>query len=317
MTTSNSVDYSVSRDVIIKAALQKIEAIGSGETPSATQVSEASIALNVLIKAWHGSGMPLWTTKRGYILPVSDVSSCALGASGGHATLSYTRTTTSAASSSGASTITVSSTSGISNGYYIGVELDDGTMQWTTVNGAPSGSTVTLTASLTDDVASGADVYVYSTKIRQPIRVTRAYIVNNGGSEYEINVVGRTDYWALGNKSSEGTPNQVYYDNQLDLGYLYFYPRFSNGDNVIAIDFHTQFEDFDAAGDTPDFPQAWYRPLVWGLAYELSPDYGVPLPERKMMFAEVYGPNGVFEQALNSDTQYGSVYFGVDTSGRD
>jgi hypothetical protein len=42
---------------------------------------------------------------------------------------------------------------GVATTYNIGVQLDDGTFQWTTVNGAPSGSTVTLTAVLTDSAA--------------------------------------------------------------------------------------------------------------------------------------------------------------------
>jgi hypothetical protein len=42
---------------------------------------------------------------------------------------------------------------GVATTYNIGVQLDDGTFQWTTVNGAPSGFTVTLTAVLTDSAA--------------------------------------------------------------------------------------------------------------------------------------------------------------------
>ena len=53
----------------------------------------------------------------------------------------------------------------------IGIELDDGTIQWTTINGAPAGSTVTLTDALTDDVASGNAVYVYTAKTNRPMKL--------------------------------------------------------------------------------------------------------------------------------------------------
>ncbi len=311
MTTSASVDFSLTRDQIIKAALQKIEAIGQGETPNATQVTESAIALNALIKAWHGVGMPLWTVKQGYVLPVSGVSSCTLGAAGDHATSSYVRTTTSAASSSGGSTVTLTSVTGVSNGYYIGVEQDDGTMHWTTINGAPAGSVITLTAVLTDDVASGNNVYVYATKIQNPVRITEAYIIQDDGSEHEINIVGRPTYFGLGNKTSTGVPNQVYYDAQLDAGEFYFYPRFPDGANVIGFTYQRPIEDFDAAGDTPDFPQSWYRPLIFGLAYELSWDYGMPKEDRKELYQTIYGPKGILELALDSDTEYGSIYFEI------
>jgi len=314
MTTSASVDFELNRDQIIKAALQKIEAIGQGETPNATQVSEAAIAFNALVKAWHGIGMPLWATSQAYVLPVSNTSAVTLSATGGHATLSYTHTNTSAASSSGGSTITVDSTTGISNGYYIGVEMDDGTMHWTTVNGAPAGSVVTLTSALTGDVDTDADVYIYQTKLNKPLRVINAYVVNPGlGNRYKINMVGRDTYYSLGNLSSEGVPNQVYYDAQLSSGTLSFFPRFVDGDRVIELTIQRPFEDFDSATDTPDFPQSWIRALIWGLAYELAPDYGVPKDERAALWKEVYGPGMILDQAKESDTEYGSVFFEVGT----
>jgi hypothetical protein len=76
------------------------------------------------------------------------------------------RTTVSVAASSGASTIDVASITGISNGDIIAIELDTvlisagSERQWfhTTVNGAPAGSTITLTATLPADVAIGRRV---------------------------------------------------------------------------------------------------------------------------------------------------------------
>lgn len=313
MTTSASVDFDLNRDAIIKAALQKIQAIGQGETPSATQVTESAIALNALIKSWHGTaGMPLWTTKQGFMLPMSDVSSQLAGPGGDHVTTSYVQTTTSASALSGASTIDVSSVTGITSGYFIGIEQSDGTMQWTTVNGAPSGSTVTLTATLTGAVASGANVYCYATKIQRPLRVTEAYIISSTGAEYKINVIGRDTYYSLGNKTSEGIPNQIYYDAQLNNGVLYYFPRFQDGHTVIGFTYQRPFEDFDSSTDTPDFPQAWIRALIWGLAYELCPDYGVPKDDRDRLWKDLYGPGGILEQAKESDTEYGSVYFEVN-----
>jgi hypothetical protein len=60
MTTSNSTDFSISRDSIIKGALRLVGALAVGETPSADQVTEASETLNLLVKAWQADGMPLW-----------------------------------------------------------------------------------------------------------------------------------------------------------------------------------------------------------------------------------------------------------------
>ena len=60
MSTSNDTTYSVDRDEIIKYAYQLISAIGEGETPSADKVTDASRALNMMIKAWVAHGLQIW-----------------------------------------------------------------------------------------------------------------------------------------------------------------------------------------------------------------------------------------------------------------
>ena len=60
MPTSGTTDYTTTRDDIIKRALRLIGATSQGETPTATQISEAAISLNSLVKAWAADGMPLW-----------------------------------------------------------------------------------------------------------------------------------------------------------------------------------------------------------------------------------------------------------------
>ena len=70
MTTSNSTDFSVTRDDLIKGALRLCGALGVGETPSPDQVSEAAVALNMLVKSWEADGMPLWA-RTDYYLPLT------------------------------------------------------------------------------------------------------------------------------------------------------------------------------------------------------------------------------------------------------
>jgi hypothetical protein len=70
MTTSNSSDFSISRDNIIKGALRLVGALAIGETPTADQVTEASEALNLLVKSWQADGMPLWA-RGSYDLPLT------------------------------------------------------------------------------------------------------------------------------------------------------------------------------------------------------------------------------------------------------
>lgn len=305
MTTSGSYDFSMSRDDLILSAHQHIGAIGEGETCSTAQTTEAAKLLNMLVKLRAKDGMPLWALKRGYILPVTGASYVATGA---QIVSSYIQTTTSAASSSGGSTVTLTSVTGVANGYNIGVEQDDGTMLWTTVNGAPAGSVVTLATTLTDDVASGNYVYVYQTANRVPrlLRIIEGNIKSvSGSTTYPINQISRTEYFELGDRTAASVPNQFYADVQLTEQDVYVYPRFYGGDQLIEMTYHSPFQDFDASGDTPDFPQEFYLPLMVELASLLGPKYGIPIDERKQLLAEA---QMYFQQALETVYPEGSLF---------
>ena len=71
-----------------------------------------------------------------------------VGAPAGWVCSKRTETTLTANGSGGATTLTVNSITGLASGDVIGVKLDTGLYHFTTINGAPSGSTVTLTAAL-------------------------------------------------------------------------------------------------------------------------------------------------------------------------
>lgn len=79
MATSNSTNFSTTRDDIIKGALRLCGALALGETPSADQVSEASDALNMLVKAWQADGMALWARSEYTLALTLDTKSYTIG----------------------------------------------------------------------------------------------------------------------------------------------------------------------------------------------------------------------------------------------
>jgi hypothetical protein len=313
MATSGSVDFSVNRDNILEDSLRTVGAIGPEDSASTEQKNHAARLLNMLVKNWHGFGIGLWARKTGWILPQTDTNEIDLGPSGDHATLSYVQTALSADASSGATTISVDSATGIANTYNIGIEQSDGTMQWTTVSGAPSGTTITLAAALTGDASDGGYVWVYQTKIQRPLRIVEAYSRDEvANTEVEMDVVAKQEYEAMSNKEAEGEPILLAYDPQLTDGRVFIYPRFSDGKTAIKIVFHRPFEDFDAANDTPDFPQAWYLPLMLQLAVLLAPVYGLPVSDRKELKTEA---GAALSLALANDTEEGSLKIQPDNEG--
>lgn len=315
MATSGSYDFSTSRDTIIKDALLYLGAIGEGETPAADAVTEAARMLNMLMKSWAGDGMPIWSLKRGYILPFTEASSISTSS---HVVTNYDSTTISADEASSQTTLSVTDSTDMAASDQIGIEMDDGTMHYTTISSVPDGTSVIVATAIDDEASSGNLVYWYTAsadRIQRPIRVFDMQLKNETAvTSNPINQVGRQEYFDLSDKTSEGSTNQVYYDPELGNGTFHVFPRFQNGDTVIEFSFHRPFQDFDAAGDEPDCPQEFYLALTVGLAAILGPKYGVSLKERQQLLIE----SKMYKtEALDSIYPEGSVFLQPDNARRE
>lgn len=288
MATSGSVDFELNRDKVINLALFEVGAIVPEGSPTSAQTSNASFLLNALVKSWHVEGMPLWALKKGYILPVDGTNSMAINS---HAVTTYAQTQVATAATSGATSIAVDSLTGVSDSDQIGIEIDDGTIHWTTVS---SSSSATITIATALDGAAAVDNYIYvytaaADRITRPERVYHAYTNDvNSGYDQEMEIITYQEYVSLTNKSqSESYPLQLYYDPQLGNNAMFhWWPRHQNGRKIMVIRYRRPFEDFDASTDTPDFPASWSLALIWGLAALLAPGYGIPFHERKEFWAE-------------------------------
>lgn len=307
MATSGSIDWTTSRDEIIKAAYRLVVS-DEDFSPSTNQTNNAALLLNGIVKSWTASlGIPLWALGYGFILPVSGTYFATMGS--GHVTTSYVNTTLSADSATNDTTIDVTTVTGISNTYYIGVELDNGDMHWTTVNGAPVGNVVTLTTGVASAASSGNNVYCYQTKMGRPLRITQAYTIQGttttSQSDIPVELITGEEYLKLSNKSSEGYPLYLNYEPTM-TGTVRFWPRFSNGERVIVIRYHRTLEDFDATGDTPDFPQEWNLPLIYELAVALAPTYNVEVTKLSTLRKE---RDKWVSEVSENDYEEGSIYF--------
>jgi hypothetical protein len=297
MSTSGVLTFRVNRDALIQGALRLCGAIDPENVAaiSATQIANSAEALNMMVKGWESQGLQLWERKYGVIFPQQNQTVYTLGSpgpAGDHACLStplgtgFVRTTTTAAIAVGALTasltaVTNTGTVGvpaltIANGDQIGFQQTDGTMFWTTVNGAPVGLVVTLTAGPTVGVANGAYVNSYTTKLMRPLRILDGFTRQAGGNDIPHLIIPRELYNRFGMKTSAGTSIQLYYDVQENVGHLYVYPTTQDVTQLLYIEFQKPIEDFTQAADDFDLPQEWGEALKYNLALRIAPEYGVP-----------------------------------------
>ncbi len=244
-TVSGNTNYSATRDSIITRALRVIGAIGQGETPSTVALTEASQALNDLVKEWQADGMQLWK---------------------------------------------YNTSSGI---VYIAAQ----------------------TAYAIGTGAAGSNQVA-------PLKIVQAFNRNNTTNlDQPILLITEHDYQMLGNKTSPGTPNQLYYfppgpPSTEMVGKIIVYPvpdaNAAANFTLIVVGMFP-LDDFTAAGDLADFPSFYYNALVWGLADQLSYEYGVPYAQQAMISKKA---DMHLQKALGFDMEEGSLFIQPDWQGK-
>lgn len=314
MTTSGTSIFNYSRDQIIRAALRKVGAIQAGETPGPQLTQDCADQLNSMVKFWMASGIHIWTETEAILYTQVGQAQYPLGINTPTQASTINSTTTLSANVTlGATSIQVQSSFNVSNGIGIGITLNTGAVFWTTVSSF-SGLTINLAAPTTDSSTYGNYVYIVSPNIVRPLRVPTARRWNTlSGIETPLIPLSKNDYDALPNKQQTGTVTQWYYNPQggaNNFGLMYLWPTPADVvNNNVKFMFYRPIQDFDNPGDTPDLPQEWINTLVWNLAYEMGPEFGVPqdvyamIKERAAM---------TLEECRGWDREPEPTYFGVN-----
>lgn len=270
MATSGDITLTFTRDQIIQEAYELLQVVEPGVAASAAQVTSAARTLNNMIKAWQSKGLAVHSVQGSWLFPEADQAEYQLDSSGGDRwTTSYTETTAAAVAASGAATITVASDADISNTDIIGIYQDDGTMHWTTVNGAPVADVVTLTDVTTDEVSVGAIVYNYTVanEAERPMEIVEVWERNSDGNDRPLDLVDRNQYAELTLKSNTGGVVSVFYDSQVGTdNRLYLWPIPDDSRMIIGTWVKRTFETFTAAGNEVDLPQEAFEAVAYGLA---------------------------------------------------
>jgi hypothetical protein len=300
MATSGTVTYKLGRNALVLSALRLVGAIDPEalDTSTVQQGDMAIQALNMMMKSWEAKGIQLWEKRYAVIFPQLSQSQYVLGtpdSGGDHACLStplgtgFVQTTV---TSQVGLTLTVGSTSSsgtvgtpaiaMTTTWNIGIQQTNGSLFWTTINGAPVGNVITLTATSGVNATAGSYVYAYQTKLWRPLRITDGFVRQAASTnDVPITVISRENYNRFGNKTSTGTPIQAMYDPQLTSGYLYLYPAPSTVAQLIYLEVQKPIDDFGtswASGSSEDYdmPQEWVEALKYNLALRLAPEYRVP-----------------------------------------
>jgi len=254
LATSGSFDWNLTGAEIVSRALRIIGVVPQGDSPSATQSSEGLTALNSMIKSWQSDGANLWNIewKTQSLTASSEVTG----------TDSAIYTCIKKHTGVAATNKPITGTNWTD--FWIAGGATGGT--WAT-----SAYTAIGNISLTDTEILG---------------VVEAFIRDTNINDSKIRLITREEYFDKSNKGDTGTPTELYFEKKLLTNEIYLDPQPDTSTDVLHYSAITRIEDFDSGTDDPEFDTKWIEPLAFNLAYKLSFEYSIALPERQFIRGE-------------------------------
>lgn len=275
MAVSNSYDFTLTASGVVKKALMKLGILQTMEEPTSDQMQDGLDALTMLLASMV-TEYNLWRFEEATLFITPGTESYVMDGSSSRAVSNFVQTTTSADASDTDTTVDLTSVVGVADTYVIGIQTSSSDIHWTTVSGAPSGSTVTLSDALDADVSSGATVYVYPTTnfIVRPLRIEQIRR-RNSSQDTPLHELDREEYFMLPNKSTQSTVTQWYYDPGRDSGTLYVWPTSSTVNDTLKITYVRPMMDVDTTTDNLDVPREWLLGIIYTLAITMASDFGI------------------------------------------
>ena len=200
---------------------------------------------------------------------------------------------------------------------YIGI-LVGTDLFWTTVTSyVPSTGTVGLSAPLTGNANTNAQVFNYTTKAQRPLQIETCLLRDIYANDTPMNFLTLEEYELLSTKTSptfQSDPTSIYYESQigsstaLSNGQLYIDAGGAQDvTKVLHFVFLNPISDLTNPVDNPQYPQQWYRPLCWGLSKEIAGMFDCTWTDD---MKENYEQALAFAQ--QADTEVTSFYFQRD-----
>jgi len=295
MATSGSYNYSLTAADIIQAALEDIQVYQAGETIDAEDSSIALRTLNLLTKQWAGTadmapGLKVFTRERVFLFPQANKARYLVGpaSTDDKATTQYGRTTISVAEGAGQTNISVTASSDTASfpgttvamtaSDLIGIELDSGIIQWSTISSVPTSITVVIADALATPASAGNYVYWFTNRAQRFVD-TEAVILQDldVAADTPLYVYRSVDqYEVLPDKQQDGDPSSVLIEYQRinTAVTLDSYP--DDMHKILRMTVLYPTEDYDATTNDIAYPQGWLAALEWELAIRLAPKFGKP-----------------------------------------
>lgn len=274
-------------------AVENLQVLASGGTIVTADQTLALRRLNVIVKQYQGRsdsapGMKIHTRQRITLMLAKGQQAYQIGPAAANARCSALvgRTTVATAYVSGTSlsvaavtdtTTYPGTTISMTSADFIGVQLNDGTIGWTTLNGTPGSSPATLTAGFSVAAASGNYVYWFTNRAQRFPVIESAVIRNSSYTTSPLNVYEVAEQYDQGvsDKYADGAPTSILVEPLRITTLVTLNSQPTDVTQQIIMTVLYPAEDYDATTDDIAFPQEALRFLAWELSWEIHPAFGV------------------------------------------
>lgn len=292
MATSGTYTYSVTAANIIQAALEDIGVVADGGSPTANQTTLCLQRLNFIVKQFQGSsdklpGLKVWTRQRITLALAKGQQTYTIGpaTTDARASTQMGRTTLSAAEAAGQTTLSITSNTDTTSypgttitmtaSDFIGITLDDGTLQWTTISGTPS-TTADVAVALTGAASSGNYVYWFTSRAQRFPIIEFANLRESDGTDTPLYIYREVEeYESLPDKQADSDPSSVLVEPLRINTRLTFDSQPDDVDKRVILTVMYPAENYDSSANDIAFPQEWFAALEWELAFRVISAFGL------------------------------------------
>lgn len=267
---SSSTDWVRTRDQIITRALRIVGAVSMGDTPATDAVTEATEALNALVKQLQTKGVRLWTQDwvQKY---VSNTDQCSVDGTNYYC---------------------------IRDGSGTDARSPETGSMWTVYwkEGGASGASIDSTVSYTC-----ANIFYPASNV---LDIEKMFI-RDEDADYDMTKINTKEYWDIPDKYPSDMPTHFCMEHGMTPK-VHIYPVPDDYQYVIYYLATTSLEDFDSGGDLPDFPVRYIELLVWMLASRLASEKRLTVAERTYIDGQamMYWRDLMTDDNENVDTEY-------------
>ena len=265
MAVSGVITWNPTRNDILYRALRIVNAYGTGETPTAEDISNGQEASNALMKSWQSEGIRIFTTEQ------------------------YTRLVPTASLVDGTDSevyeCRLSHTSSTDDKPITG---DTYATYWFKSSGTSAAWAADTSYTSNNDFAMPTGT----------IGIMKATI-REAEKDHDLQIVSYENYLDIADKVTTGRPYQISVLWDLTPR-AYLYPRPDKTTYTIDIYLEKLIDDFTSQSETAAIPREWINALIFGLAYELSYEYPVTYEKQRAIekrYKELY------KQAKGNDRQ--------------